>query len=354
MPIPSTSAPVPAKMRAIVQTEYGSTDVLRLVEVDLPALPDAMPDQGVLVRVDAASVHAGDWHLMRGSPFLLRLIYGGWRKPQIKILGCDVAGRVEAVGSAVTRFKPGDPVFGDLSNYGFGAFAEYVCAPESAFVLKPQNLTFEAAATVPVSALSALQALRDVGKLQAGQKVLVNGAAGGVGSFAVQIARALGAKVTGVCSSSKVEMVQALGADQVMDYTQATALLKQPHYDLILDTAAYRSVLDYLPALIPGGTYVLVGGSTMHFLQVMVFGPWISRLSRRTVRCLASQPNPTDLAVLKNLIEAGRIHPCIDRTYPLSEVPAAIRALEQRQVRGKVAICMDEGRAPQLTSQVEL
>ncbi|MGF1676921.1 MAG: NAD(P)-dependent alcohol dehydrogenase [Rivularia sp. (in: cyanobacteria)] len=322
------------KMRAIVQTEYGSADVLRLEEVDRPLVPD----NGVLVRVHAAAVHAGDWHLMRGTPFFTRLIYGGLRKPQIKILGTDVAGEVAAVGKDVTQFQLGDKVFGDLSESGFGAFAEYTCVPEQALALKPTNLTFEEAATVPVSALAALQGLRDMGQLQAGQKVLVNGASGGVGSFAVQIAKAFGAEVTGVCSPGKVDMVWAIGADYIIDYTQAASTPQQQHYDLILDTAAYRSVFDYLPSLTPAGIYVMVGGSMTRFFQAMFIEPWIAISSQRKVKCLASKPNQDDLIILKDMIEALKIRPCIDRCYPLQEVPAAIHYLEQRQVRGKIAI----------------
>ena len=320
-------------MKAIVQTEYGSTQMLSLQEVDKPVVPD----NGVLVRVHAASVNAGDWHLMRGTPFLIRLIFGGLLKPKIKILGTDVAGRVEAVGKDVTQFQPGDEVFGSLSECGFGAFAEYVCATEAALVLKPANTSFEEAATVPGAALAALQGLRDFG-LVAGQKVLIVGASGGVGSFAVQIAKALGAEVTALCSTKKIDMVRSLGADCVIDYTQADVTRQGQHYDLIFDAAAYRSVFDYLPALTPEGTYVLVGGSTARFFQVMFLGPWISRLSRRKVKCLALKPDRADLIVLRDLIEAGKISPFIDRRYNLSEVPAAIRYLEQRQVRGKVAI----------------
>ena len=325
-------------MKAIVQSEYGSTDVLRLAEVDQPVVPD----NGVLVRVHAASVDAGSWHLMRGTPFLIRFIFGGLLKPKIKILGAAVAGRVEAVGKGVVQFQPGDEVFGELSECGFGAFAEYVCAPEAALALKPANISFEAAATVPVSALTALQGLRDCGQIRAGQKVLINGASGGVGSFAVQIAKALGAEVTAVCSPKKMDMVRSLGgsvgADHVIDYTQVDVARTGQQYDLILDAAAYRSVFDYLPVLAPQGTYVLVGGSTARFFQVMLFGSWISRISRRSVKCLAAKTNQADLVMLKDLIETGKIVPCIDRCYTLSEVPAAIRYLEQRQVQGKVAI----------------
>ena len=320
-------------MKAIVQTEYGSTQMLSLQEVDKPVVPD----NGVLVRVHAASVNAGDWHLMRGTPFLIRLIFGGLLKPKIKILGTDVAGRVEAVGKDVTQFQPGDEVFGSLSECGFGAFAEYVCATEAALVLKPTNTSFEEAATVPGAALAALQGLRDFG-LVAGQKVLIVGASGGVGSFAVQIAKALGAEVTALCSTKKIDMVRSLGADCVIDYTQADVTRQGQHYDLIFDAAAYRSVFDYLPALTPEGTYVLVGGSTARFFQAMFLGPWISRLGGRKVKCLALKPDRADLIVLRDLIEAGKISPFIDRRYNLSEVPAAIRYLEQRQVRGKVAI----------------
>ncbi|MEM9908204.1 MAG: NAD(P)-dependent alcohol dehydrogenase [Cyanobacteria bacterium P01_D01_bin.44] len=321
-------------MKAIVQTEYGPPEVLSLEEIDTPVLQD----NEVLVKIRAASVHAGDWHLMRGTPFLIRLMFGGLLKPKHPILGTDIAGQVDAVGKDVTQFRPGDQVFGDLSESGFGAFAEYACAPEAALALKPTNLTFEAAATVPVSAMAALQGLRDVGQLQPGQKVLIQGASGGVGSFAVQIAKALGAEVTGVCSTTKVEMVRSLGADHVIDYTQTDCTQTGQQYDLILDAAAYRSVFDFLPAITPEGTYVMVGGSTARFFQAMLLGPWIAKISHRTVKCLASTPNQADLIALKDLIEAGKISPFIDQRYPLSEVPAAIRHLEQRQVRGKVAI----------------
>jgi NADPH:quinone reductase-like Zn-dependent oxidoreductase len=323
-------------MKAIIQTEYGSADVLRLENIDRPVVSD----HGVLVRVHAAAVHAGDWHLMRGTPFIARLMFGGLLKPKIRIPGTDMAGRVEAVGRNVTAFVPGDEVFGDLSESGFGAFAEYVCTPEKALALKPTNLTFEEAATVPVSALTALQGLRDAGQLQSGQTVLINGAAGGVGSFAVQIAKAFGATVTGVCSPSKVEMVRSLGADYVIDYAQATVSHNGQRYDLIFDAAAYRSVFSYLPVWAPKGTYVLVGGSTARLFQVMLLGALISKMVGRKVTGLVSKPNPDDLLVLKTLIEAGKIVPCIDRCYSLSEVPIAIRRLEQRQVEGKIAISL--------------
>lgn len=322
------------KMKAIVRSEYGSTDVLSLQEVDKPIVKD----NGVLVRVYAASVNAGDWHLMRGTPLFSRLIFGGLLKPNIEILGFDVAGKIEAVGKDVTQLKPGDEVFGDLSECGFGAFAEYVCAPESALALKPANSSYEEAATVPGAALAALQGLRDFGQLQPGQKVLINGASGGVGSFAVQIAKALGAEVTAVCSTKKMDMVRLLGADYVIDYTQTDITKNKQRYDLILDMAAYRWVFDYLPLLTTGGTYLLVGGSGAQFLQMMFLGAGISRISRKRVKFLAYKTNQQDLLTLRELIVTGKIAPFIHKCYNLSEVPAAIRHLEQRQVMGKVAI----------------
>jgi NADPH:quinone reductase-like Zn-dependent oxidoreductase len=322
-------------MKAIVQTEYGSPDVLSLAEVEKPIVAG----RNVLVKVHASSINSGDWRLMRGTPFLVRLMYGGLRRPKIKTLGVDFAGRVEAVGPEVTQFQPGDEVFGELSEYGFGGFAEYVCAAETALVRKPMNITFEQAATVPDAAIAALQALRDCGQLQAGQRVLINGASSGVGSFAVQIAKALGAEVTAICHPNKVEMVRSIGADRVIDYKQTDVTQSGQKYDLIVDVAAYRSVFDYLPILTRSGSYVLVGGSISRLFQVMLFlGPWISRTSQRSVKCLTSKPNQADLMILSDLLEAGKIVPFIDRSYPLSEVPIAIRYIEERHVQGKVVI----------------
>ena len=321
-------------MKAIVQTEYGSPDVLSLQEVDKPLVTA----NGVLVQVRAASVNAGDWHLMRGDPFLTRLIFGGILKPKIKILGMDIAGIVEAVGKDVTQFQVGDEVFGDLSECGFGAFAEYACATEAALSLKPTNISFEQAATVPCAALTALQGLRDCGQIRSGQKVLINGASGGVGSFAVQIAKALGAEVTAVCSTHKIEMIRSIGADHIIDYTQTDITRNGQQYDLILDAAAYRSVFDYAPILKPNGTYVLIGGSISRLFQVLLFSSVISRIMRRKLKCLMAKPNRSDLIILKEMIETGKIVPVIAQTYSLSEVPTAISQLEQRQVMGKVSI----------------
>lgn len=321
-------------MKAITRSEYGSAEVLKLEEMDKPVVSD----QGVLVKVHATSVNSGDWRLMRGTPVIVRLIYGGLRQPKVKILGFDVAGRVEAVGQSVTQFKPGDEVFGDLSECGFGAFAEYACATESSLVLKPDTISFEQAAAVPGAALAALQGLRDCGHLQPGQKVLINGASGGVGSFAVQIAKALGAEVTAVCSTQKIDKVKLLGADQVIDYTQVDVTQRGVDYDLILDAAAYRSVFDYFSILKPGGTYVLVGGSIARLFQILLFGSLISRFSRCKVTALASTPNQSDLLTLKDWLTSGQIAPLIDHIYSLDELPAAIGKLEQRQVTGKVVV----------------
>lgn len=322
------------KMKAIVQTEYGSPDVLSLKEVDKPVVAD----NKVLVKIRASSINAGDCHLMRGDPFLTRLIFGGIFKPKMQTIGIDIAGQVEAIGKNVTEFQVGDEVFGDLSECGFGAFAEYVCVIASALALKPTNTSYEQAATVPTAALTALQGLRDCGEVQSGQQVLINGASGGVGSFAVQIAKAFGAEVTAVCSTNKREMMKAISADHIIDYTQIDVTKNGQQYDLILDAAAYRSVFDYKAILKTGGTYVLVGGSIGRLFQVMFFSSLISRIMHRKVKFVTAKPNQSDLAILRDLIEAEKIVPFIDRTYSLSDVPMAICHLEERKVRGKVAI----------------
>lgn len=321
-------------MKAIVQDKYGSPDVLQLADVDKPVCGD----EDVLVKVKAAAVNAGDWHLMRGDPFLFRPMFGGYLRPKVRTLGFDMAGQVEAVGKNVTQFQPGDQVFGDTSDCGFGAFADYVCTPAEALVLKPASVSFEAAAAVPTAAMTALQALRDCGQVQPQQRVLVNGASSGVGSFAVQVAKVLGAKVTAVCSTSKLEMVRSLNPDNVIDYKQTDITRANPSYDLILDAAAYRSVFDYFPALTPKGTYVFIGGSTRHLLQAIFLSLWFSRSSRRKIKYLIEKPNQEDLIVVKDWLADGKIVPVVDRVYSLSEVPAAVRQLEQRQARGKVVI----------------
>lgn len=324
-------------MQALMYTTYGSPDVLRLQERAEPTPADSQ----VLIRVHAASVNAGDRHLLRGKPFMVRLM-AGLLRPKHPILGSDVAGQVVAVGRSVTRFQPGDAVFGDLSDSGFGGFAEYVAASVEALVAIPQGISFAQAAATPSAALTALQGLRDVGGLQAGQKVLINGAAGGVGSFAVQIAHALGAEVTGVCSTSTLDLVRSLGADHVIDYRKDDVTRNGVQYDLILDAAAYRSFAEYRGILTPRGVYVLVGGSGSRLLQVMTMGRLQSRRGGRQFRTFLKQPTPTNLAFLHELLATNRIRPQIDRCYPLSEASDALRYFESGHGGGKVVITMGE------------
>ncbi len=289
----------------------------------------------------AASVNAADWRIVRADPFLSRFM-SGLLKPKNTIPGADVAGRVEAVGRSVTRFRPGDEVFGDLSACGWGAFAEYVCADENALALKPANLTFEQAAAVPLAAVTALQGLRDKGQIKAGQKVLIHGASGGVGTFAVQIARAFGAEVTAVCSTTKVDMVRSLGADRVIDYTQGDFTRNGQRYDVILAANGDRSMFEYKRALAPTGRYVVTGGSMAQLLQAMLLGPLFSMAGHQKMGNMQARPNQKDLAFLKELLEAGNLVPVIDRSYPLSETAEAIRYLEAGHARGKVVITMPD------------
>ena len=320
-------------MKAIVCPTYGSPDVLGLEEVPKPV----RKDNEVLVKVHAASVNAADWHLMRADPPLVRLA-NGLTKPKDPILGSDVAGRVKAVGKNVTRFKPGDEVFGDLSASGFGAFAEYVAAPEAAWVNKPAKLTFEQAAAVPMAAVTALQGLRDYGKIETGQKVLISGASGGVGTFAVQLAKSFGAEVTGVCSTDKVDLVRSLGADHVIDYKQKDFTRSDQRYDLILGVGGFYSLTAYKRALRPGGRYVMTGGETKQIFQALLLGPLISMRGDKKLTSFVAKPSWEDLTFISGLLESGEITPIIDKTYPLAEVPEAIRYLEAGRVRGKVVI----------------
>ncbi len=324
-------------MKAIVYQKYGSPDVLELKEVEKPTLKD----NEVLIKVHAASANAVDWHLVRGDPFLLRLMGFGLLKPKYKILGADIAGRVEAVGRNVKQFQPGDEVFGDTIECGWGGFAEYVCASENALMVKPASMTFEEVAAVPLAAVTALQGLRDKGQIQPGQKVLINGAGGGVGTFAVQIAKSFGAEVTGVCSTRKLDMVRSIGADQVIDYTQEDFTKNRQRYDVILDVGAYRSIFDYKRALSPKGIYVMVGGSMARFFQVMFLGPWISMTGSKKMGNLMAKPNKKDLAFMSELLETGKVVPVIDRRYPLSEVAEALRYLEEGHAQGKVVITLE-------------
>lgn len=320
-------------MKAIVQDTYGSSDVLHLRDIDKPVVGE----REVLLRVHATALHIGDWHLMTGLPYLLRLGFG-LRGPKTSVRGMDVAGRVEAVGKGVTRFQPGDEVFGSCD----GALAEYACAREDNLLHKPSNLTFEQAAAVPTSATTALQALRDQGQVRPGQKVLIIGAAGGVGLFAVQLAKAFGAHVTGVCSTSKLELVRSLGADDVIDYTRQDFTEMGQRYDLILDTAGNRALPVLRRALTPKGTLVIVGGEggSRWFggldrqLRALMLAPFVSH----RLRMLVSLTNKQDLEVLKGLIEAGKLMPVIDRMFPLSEGREAVRYFEEGRARGKIVV----------------
>jgi NADPH:quinone reductase-like Zn-dependent oxidoreductase len=328
---------VAPRMKAIVYRNIGSPDVLRLEEFEKP-VPN---DNQVLIRVRAASVNPLDWHYMEGTPYIGRLIEFGLLKPKVTRLGVDYAGTVEAIGRNVTQFKPGDEVFGGKT----GAFAEYVCAlADRAVVLKPANLTFEQAASVPIAAITALQALRDKGKIQPGQKVLINGASGGVGTFAVQIAKSFGADVTGVCSSRNVDLVRSLGADQVIDYTKEDFTKSGQRYDLIIDNVGNHSLLECRRVLNPKGKYVLIGGGgpsdqgligpLVNPIKALVLSPFVSQ----DMGVMLAELNKKDLTILGDLMQSGKVTPVIDRTYTLSQVPEAIRYLEEGHARGKVVI----------------
>ena len=317
-------------MKAIVQNEYGSPDVLKLKEVDKPVVKE----NDVLVSVHAAALNAGDYFSMRGSPWLARFTVG-FPKPKNYILGWDVAGHVEAVGKNVKRFQPGDEVFASCN----GTLAEYACAAEDKFAMKPTNLTFEQAAAVPTAAITALQGLRDAGKVQPGQKVLINGASGGVGTFAVQIAKSFGAEVTGVCSTRNVDMVRSIGADHVIDYTQEDFTQSGQRYDLILDNVANRSFSDLRHALTPLG--IIIPNSGHGGMGYVIKALLLSPFMRQQGRMYLASSNNKDLVVLKELIEAGKVTPVIDRTYPLSDTPEAFRYLEEGHARGKVVITVE-------------
>jgi NADPH:quinone reductase-like Zn-dependent oxidoreductase len=326
-------------MKAIVQDRYGSSDVLEFQDVERP---EPAGDQ-VLVRVRAAAVNAYDWHVMRGDPYLARLSLGLGR-PKARVRGRDFAGIVEAVGEDVTRVRPGDEVFGDLGTAD-GAFAEYACVPEAGVERKPGNLTFEQAAALPLAGTTALKGLRDLGRLTAGQRVLVNGASGGVGTFAVQIARSLGAEVTGVCSTRNAELVTSLGADHVIDYTKDDFTGGERRYDVVFDLVANHSLAALRRVLTPNGRLVLSGGgvsdggSVLGPMALVLQGVVVSRFARqRRVLLLSTPPDHRILASLRELAEAGTLTPVIDRTYPLAEAPEAIRYLEIDHARAKVVI----------------
>ncbi len=321
-------------MKAIVYTKYGSPDVLQLKEVAKPT----QKDNEVLVKVQAVSVNAADLHLLNAKPFLVRLMGFGLLKPKNTILGAAIAGRVEAVGGNVKQFKPGDEVFGDLSEGGWGGFAEFVCARADALVLKPARMSFEEAAAIPMAAVTALQGLRDKGHIQAGQKVLINGASGGVGTFAVQIAKAFGAEVTAVCKTTNLDAARSMGADHVIDYTREDFTQNGQQYDLILAANGYHSISEYKRALNPGGIYVMTGGAGSQMFQAMVLGPWISKTGSKKMGSLITKPNNKDLVFMTELFEAGKVVPVIDRCFPLSEGVEAVRYVGEGHAKGKVVI----------------
>jgi NADPH:quinone reductase-like Zn-dependent oxidoreductase len=324
-------------MKAILFHEYGSPDVLRLEEIEKPV----PKDNQVLIKVHAASANPLDWHRMRGAPFIVRMDEG-WRKSKNPRLGADIAGRVEAVGSSVTQFKPGDEVFGET---GSGAFAEYKCVREDKLVLKPANISFEEAAAVPVAAITALQGLRDTGQIQSGQRVLINGASGGVGTYAVQIAKAFGAEVTGVCSTRNLDMVRSIGADHVVDYTREDFTRTEQKYDLIYCAMGNRSTAAYQRALRPNGICSIAGFTTMFhmILQVMILGSLATRFGTQKIVMMGlAQPNKKDMEFLKELLETRKIVSVIDQCYPLSATAEAMRHLETGHARGKVIVTMDQ------------
>jgi NADPH:quinone reductase-like Zn-dependent oxidoreductase len=294
-------------------------------------------DDGVLVRVHAASANAGDWHVLRGTPLPFRLV-AGLTKPKYKVIGSDIAGTVEAVGRNVTQFKCGDEVFGEVSRCGFGAYAEYAAARETALALKPTNLSFEEAASVPTAGCTALQGLRK-GNIQSAQNVLIHGASGGVGTFAVQIAKAWGAEVTGVCSTKNAATIRSIGADHMFDYTQVDFARTGKQFDLILAANGDRSIWDYRRTLKATGRYVMSGGSNRQLGEALFLGPLLS-IGGQKLGNLLAKPNRSDLLVLKDLIEVGKVRPVIERCYPLSEVPEAIRHLETGHASGKLAVAV--------------
>jgi NADPH:quinone reductase-like Zn-dependent oxidoreductase len=323
------------KMKAIVHTKYGSPDVLRLKEVERPT----PKDNEVLIKVYAVSVNRSDWENLTGSPLYAR--FGGLLRPRHQILGSDIAGRVEMVGRKVSRFQPGDEVFGDTS-FRMGGFAEYVCALEETLALKPAGLTFEEVAVIPQGAVIALQGIRDKGHVQLGQKVLINGAGGGAGMFALQLAKLYGAEVTGVDNTDKLDFMRSLGADHVIDYTQEDFTKNGQHYDFILDVVANRSVFAYRRALSPNGSYFAVGGSAGRLFQILLLGPWIKRTTGKKIHILAVHPNIEDLVHVAELCEIGKVVPVIDRRCSLREVPEALRYLGEGHVKGKVVIIVEK------------
>lgn len=325
-------------MKAMVCTRYGPPEVLHLQEVATPV----PTENEVLIRICAAGVNPLDTGIMKG-PLIARVLSGSLRAPRYSILGADIAGCVEAVGKQVTQFQPGDEVFGGLfgglfAAKGLGGFAEYVCATEDKLGPKPTNLSFEQAAAIPVAAITALQGLRDIGRIQSGQRVLIEGASGGVGTFAVQIAKAFGAEITAVCSTRNVDTARSIGADYVIDYSQQVFTQSGQRYDLIFAANAHQSIFDYRHALTPAGVLVMAGGGLPQMLQVFLLGPLLSRTGSRAFRSFLAKINTADLVFLKDLVETGKLVPIMDRSYTLSELADAIRYVGEAHARGKVVI----------------
>lgn len=321
-------------MKAVVMERYGTPDVLELRDVGKPT-----PNAGeVLVRVQAASVNDWDWGLLQGAPFVNRMT-GGLFTPKVHIIGCDIAGRVEAVGRDVKAFKPGDEVYGDLCMSGFGAFAEYACAPEACLAHKPGRMTFEQAAAIPQAGMLAVQGLIDEAQIQSGQRLLLNGAGGGVGTFALQVAKLYDVEVTVVDKPGKLDMLCAMGADHVIDYLKEDFTKRGKAFDLILDVKTTRSQLAYLRALRPGGTYVTVGGFMPRLLEILALGPLVSLLSRKRMRLVMLKPNK-DLAYMNELFEAGKLVPVIDGLYSLADLPEALRRFGTGDHKGKIIVTM--------------
>jgi NADPH:quinone reductase-like Zn-dependent oxidoreductase len=330
-----SSSEVARTVKAIVCPKYGLPEVLQLREIERPT----PKDNEVLIKVVAVSVNRSDWEGLTGKPFYARI--GGLLRPRHKILGSDIAGRVEMTGRRVTRFRPGDEVFGDISAH-MGGFAEYVCAPEGILVLKPTGITFENAAAIPQAAVIALQGIRDKGQVRPGQKVLVNGAGGGTGTFAIQLAKSYGAEVTGVDNTGKLDFMLSIGADHVIDYTKEDFTKNGKQYDVILDVVADGSVFSYKRVLGPNGRYFAVGGTLTTLFQILLFGPWIGGRSGKKIRILAVRPNTEDIVQMAELCESGKVVPVIGSRYSLSEIPDALRSLGEGSAKGKTVIIVEK------------
>ena len=319
-------------MKAAVYRSYGPPEVLKIEEIEKPT----PKEDEVLIKIHAASVNAYDWHFLTADIFLIRLMGGGVLKPKYTRLGADIAGRIEAVGRNVKQFQPDDEVFGMVK----GGFAEYACAPENALALKPVNLSFEEAAAVPMAAVTALQGLRDEGQIQAGQKVLINGASGGVGTFAVQIAKSFGAEVTAVCSPRNLDQARSIGADHVIDYAKEDFTKNGQQYDLVFAANGYHSLSAYKRTLTPKGIYIMAGGSVAQIFQSMLMGSMMSETGGKTMGGVSAKRSQQDLVFIKELFEAGKVKSVIDRRYPLSEAAEALRYLGEGHAKGKIVVTM--------------